>query len=556
MTDTDEQELSFWGWGYSHKTPDEEERRELAEMVETYLGFPERPMLETPTIEDAEMPEPSVEPPFEFCTTSRIERAHHTYGKGYRDLVRGFHGDFSPAPDAVARPETEDELGELLRWASNENVAVVPFGGGTSVVGGVECEGDGYAGVVSLDVRGLDEVLEVDPVSRSARIQAGATGPRLQEQLKEHDLQLRHYPQSYEFSTLGGWLATHAGGHFATVYTHIDDFVESVRMVTPTGVVETRRLPSSGAGPDPNALLLGSEGAFGVFTEAWMRVQPRPESRAKATVAFDDFEAGVEASRRIAQARLYPANCRLLDRKEALLNQIGSNNLLVLGFESVDTGTDADRTVEDDLGRAVEIAEEEGGDVRERSVSGDDDNGDEERDDTTEGDWRQSFFDAPYMFNGLVSIGVLVDTFETAVTWDGFYDLHDAVQTQVTETMNDVCGDGFLSCRFTHVYEDGPAPYYTFLAPAEVGDELEQWRAVKSTASDVLEEHGATITHHHAVGRTHKPWYREETPEEFRDALRATKNVLDPAGVMNPGVLLEADGDTNLDSDTDDDGKP
>lgn len=526
-------ELSFWGWGYSRKTPDDEERRELAEMVETYLGFPERPMLDMPTLEDARMPASNVEPPFGFCSTSRAERAHHTYGKGYRDLVRGFHGDFENAPDAVARPETEEEIVELLDWASENNVAVVPFGGGTSVVGGVECEGDGFESVVSLDVRALDEVLEVDPVSRSARIQAGATGPRLQEQLKEHGMRLRHYPQSYEFSTLGGWLATHAGGHFATVYTHIDDFVESVRMVSPAGVVETRRLPSSGAGPDPNALLLGSEGAFGVFTEAWLRVQPEPEHRAKATVAFDDFDEGVEAARRIAQARLYPANCRLLDRNEAVLNQIGGTNLLVLGFESTD------HPVDDDIKRAVEIAEGCGGEVREKNVGEN-----EDRDDTTEGDWRDSFFEAPYMFNGLVSIGVLVDTFETAVTWEGFDDLHEAVQNEVVGTMKDVCGDGFLSCRFTHVYEDGPAPYYTFLAPADVGKELEQWRAVKSAASDVLEEHGATITHHHAVGRVHKPWYRKETPEEFRDALRATKSVLDPAGVMNPGVLLENTDET------------
>jgi alkyldihydroxyacetonephosphate synthase len=537
MTDT-EDELSFWGWGYSHKTPDDEDRRELAEMVETYLGFPERPMLDLPTLEDIDLPPSDVEVPFSFCTTDDAARTHHTYGKGYRDLVRGFHGDFSSAPDAVARPESEEEIAELLRWASEENVAVVPFGGGTSVVGGVECEGDGFAGVVSLDMRSLDEVLEVDPTSRSARIQAGATGPRLQEQLDEHGKQLRHYPQSYEFSTLGGWLATHAGGHFATVYTHIDDFVENVRMVTPTGTVETRRLPSSGAGPDPNALLLGSEGAFGVFTEAWMKVQPRPEHRAKATVAFDDFDDGVEAARRIVQARLYPANCRLLDRNEAVLNQIGGTNLLVLGFES----TDPDGAVDEDLKRAVEIARGCGGEVREKST---DEEGDEdgERGETTEGDWRQSFFDAPYMFNGLVSIGVLVETFETAVTWDGFDELHDAVRTEVTETMNEVCGDGFLSCRFTHVYEDGPAPYYTLLAPAEVGNELEQWRAVKSKASDVLEKHGASITHHHAVGRVHKPWYRDETPEEFRDALKATKSVLDPAGVMNPGVLLDSKDD-------------
>ena len=530
-----ESELSFWGWGYSHKIPDDEERRELAEMVEAYLGFPERPMLDMPTIEDADVPDSNVEPPFSFCTTDDAARAHHTYGKGYRDLVRGFHGDFSPAPDAVARSEDEDEVSELLGWASENNVAVVPFGGGTSVVAGIECDGDGFEGVVSLDVRALDEVIEVDPISRSARIQAGATGPRLQEQLKEDGMRLRHYPQSYEFSTLGGWLATHAGGHFATVYTHIDDFVENVRMVAPTGTVETRRLPSSGAGPDPNALLLGSEGAFGVFTEAWMKVQPRPEHRGKATVSFEDFDDGVEAARRIVQARLYPANCRLLDRNEAVLNQIGSSNLLVLGFESTD------HPVEADIERAVEIALECGGEVREKSVSdGDDENdADEDRKETTEGDWRQSFFDAPYMFNGLVSIGVLVDTFETAVTWDGFDELHDSVQTEVMGKMNEVCGDGFLSCRFTHVYEDGPAPYYTLLAPADVGNELEQWRAVKGAASDVLEEHGATITHHHAVGRVHKPWYREETPEQFRDALRATKEVLDPAGIMNPGVLLD-----------------
>jgi len=523
-------ELSFWGWGYESKLPDDEERRELKQMVETYLGFPERPLLDLPTLEEARMPPSSVEPPFEFCTTERGERAHHTYGKGYRDLVRGFHGDFESAPDAVARPNSEEEILRLLEWASEENVAVVPFGGGTSVVAGIECHGDGYEGVVSLDTRGLDEVLEVDPVSRMARIQAGATGPRLQDQLDEHGLQLRHYPQSYQFSTLGGWLATHAGGHFATLYTHIDDFVQNVRMATPTGVLETRRVPASGAGPDPNALLLGSEGAFGVFTEAWMRVQPRPDHRAKATVGFDDFGDGVEAARRIAQGRLHPANCRLLSRNEATLNQIGSTNLLVLGFESTD------HHVDDDLERAIEIAEDCGGEVRERSEEGEDG---EDRDETTEGDWRSSFFEGPYLFNSLVSIGVLVDTFETATTWERFDDLHDAVKTEVLRKMEEVCGDGFISCRFTHVYEGGPAPYYTLLAPADVGNELEQWRDIKRTASDVLDENGATITHHHAVGRTHKEWYKKETPDEFRDALRATKEVLDPAGVMNPGVLID-----------------
>jgi alkyldihydroxyacetonephosphate synthase len=524
MTDGD---LSLWGWGYASELPDEDERRRLAEMAETYLGFPERPLLDTPTFEDATVSDSGIEPPFSFCTTDDEVRAHHTYGKGYRDIVRGFRGDFSPAPDAVARPEDEEEIVELLSWAALENVAVVPFGGGTSVVGGVECDGTGYAGVVSLDTRRLDEVVEVDEGSRSARIRAGATGPRLQEQLDEYGLQLRHYPQSYEFSTLGGWLATHAGGHFATVYTHIDDFVESVRMVTPSGVVETRRLPRSGAGPDPNALLLGSEGAFGVFTEAWMRVQPRPEYRAKATVAFDDFRDGVRASREIAQARLYPANCRLLDRNEAVLNRVASKSVLILGFESTDS------PVDDSLERAVGISESHGGEVRERTAG----DGDDDRD-GAEGDWRDSFFEAPYLFNGLVSVGVLVDTFETSVTWEGFEDLHEAVRERVAGTAEEVCGDAFISCRFTHVYEDGPAPYYTILAPADVGNELGQWREIKKEASEVLDEHGAATTHHHAVGRVHRDAYEKETPDAYRESLRAAKEVFDPAGIMNPGALL------------------
>jgi alkyldihydroxyacetonephosphate synthase len=538
MTDDVDRSVSFWAWGWEDRLPTDDERRELKSQIEGLLGFPERPLLELPDLDDVAMPAPRIEGPERVATTqSRDARARHTYGKGYRDLVRGFHGDYANAPDVVARPETEADVEALLAWASEAKVAVVPFGGGTSVVGGVECEGDGYAGVCSLDVREMDRVLEVDEHSRAARIQAGATGPQIREQLAEHDLQLRHYPQSYEFSTLGGWVATRAGGHFATRYTHIDDFVESVRAVTPSGTLETRRLPASGAGPDPNRFLLGSEGAFGVITEAWVRVQPRPPYRSRATVRFDDYWDGVAATRDIVQARLSPANCRLLDANEAMLNELAfdGSNLLVLGFESVD------HPVEDEMARALELAREHGGecpdgpthrDLREGT------NGSEDRDESTEGKWRNAFFEGPYRYNALVSMGVLVDTFETAVTWDQFPALHEALQERVGVAMDRECGTGFLSCRFTHVYEDGPAPYYTLLAPAEVGRELEQWREVKRAASDTLDEFGATTTHHHAVGRVHREHYHREVPDGYLDALRSMKRTLDPAGVMNPGALL------------------
>ena len=531
--------LSFWAWGYEEKLPDDDERAEIKQQLEGLLGFPERPMLDYPTLDDVSLPDPSISVPetlSAFSTQSRRTRASHTYGKGYRDLVRGFHGRFDAAPDVVAKPRDESDVEVVLKWATAENVAVVPFGGGTSVVAGVECDGEGYAGVLSLDMREMNRVLDVDEHSRSARIQAGATGPEIRDGLAEHDLQLRHYPQSYEFSTFGGWIATRAGGHFATRYTHIDDFIESVRAVTPAGALETRRLPASGAGPDPNRFLLGSEGAFGVITEGWTRVQPRPLHRARATVRFDAFDDAVEATREIVQARLYPANCRLLDANEAMLNELAfdGSHLLVLGFESTD------HPVGDDLARAVAIAEAHGGTCPDGRTIEDRSSGETEsdRDKSKEGSWRNSFIEAPYRFNALVSLGVLVDTFETAVTWERFPALHDALEQNVGDAMDAACGTGFMSCRFTHVYEDGPAPYYTLLAPAEVGRELEQWREIKRAASDTLLDYGATITHHHAVGRVHREHYHREVPERYLDALRSMKRTLDPEGIMNPGALL------------------
>lgn len=552
---------SFWGWGEADRFPDADERQLLADRLEHELGFPERELRGPPALAECTVPEPRLSLPPDiasFTTTAREPRLRHTYGKSYPDLVRGFEGQFGPAPDAVARPPDEDAIAELLAWATEANVAVVPFGGGTSVVGGVEPDltgrgaldetdrsTDEYTGVVSLSLSELDAVVAVDEHSRRARVQAGLRGPALNDALAEYDLQLRHYPQSYEFSTVGGWIATRAGGHFATLYTHIDDFVESVRAVTPAGTLETRDVPASGAGPDPNRFLLGSEGAFGVITEAWLRVQPRPPYRAKASVRFDDFWDGVAATRQLTQARLYPANCRLLDPTEVLLNEVATDgsSVLVLGFESLA------HPVDDELDHALDICTDHGGRCPEGpAVQNPDDGSDSEagtasgehksRDDAA-GDWRRSFFEGPYLFNQLVSMGVLVDTFETAVTWDRFPDLHRALQREVVAAMGETCGMGVLSCRFTHVYPDGPAPYYTLLAPAERGRELEQWRHIKAAASDVLLEHGATITHHHAVGRVHRDWYAQETPDEYLDALRSMKRTLDPVGIMNPGALLE-----------------
>ena len=522
-----------WGWGYEHEQPAPEEVRAAAAFLAGHLGFgstePEQPVpLSEVTLPESRLPIPAHLR--EICTTSTYERAFHAYGSSYRDVVRAFRGRFEHPPDVVAHPVDEAGVQAVLDWAAGANAAVIPFGGGTSVVAGVEpvLDPDRFDGVVTLDLRALDRVLEVDPVSLSARIQAGASGPVLEEQLRGHGLTLRHFPQSFEFATLGGMIATRAGGHFATVYTHIDDLVQSVRAVTPAGVWESRRLPGSGAGVSPDRMLIGSEGILGVITEAWVRVRPRPRFRASAGVRFDTFDAGAAAVRALSQSGLYPANCRLIDPAEARLTGAGDGQcaVLVLGFES------AAVPVRSRLDQALACCAEHGGSWDEPSQ---DDGG---ADGGTVGSWREAFLRAPYLRDTFVAMGVLSETFETAVTWDRFDALHTTVVERTTAAVQEVCGAGSVSCRFTHVYPDGPAPYYTVLAPARRGGELEQWAAIKSAAAGAILDAGGTITHHHAVGRDHRPWYDRQRPDPFAVALRAAKAALDPAGVLNPGVLI------------------
>jgi alkyldihydroxyacetonephosphate synthase len=450
----------------------------------------------------------------------------------------------------VALPKDESEIEAVLNWAEAEGAAVVPFGGGTSVVGGVEGR-LGDRPFVSLDLRRLDRVLEVDVESMAARIQAGATGPVLEEQLREHGLTLRHFPQSFEYSTLGGWIATRAGGHFATLYTHIDDLVESVRAITPRGTWESRRLPGSGAGPSPDRALIGSEGILGVIGEAWMRVRPRPEFKTSCGVEFDDFLAAAGAVREISQSGLHPSNCRLLDATEAGMTGAasGEKSLLVLGFES------PHHPVEAPMDLALAIAREHGGVPGEiriqpatgRNVASGTTNrpiGGESGD--AAGAWRSAFLLAPYLRDTFVACGVLSETFETAITWDRFEDFHAATMDAVRRKVAEVCdapaaGQGAprVSCRFTHVYPDGPAPYFTVMAPAARGGEVEQWDEIKAAAAEAVLEGGGTITHHHAVGRDHRPWYDRQRPAPFAAALRGAKAELDPAAILNPGVLID-----------------
>ena len=519
----------FWGWGLEGDGLSASEIEQLGVVFAERLGFAGVRAQEPPRVAELDLPAPRVAPPASLepaFSTDPYERAAHTYGRSFRDLVRAFRRDYACAPDLVAFPRDEGELVSVLDWCGEAGVAVIPFGGGSSVVGGVEPDvGDGYRGAVSVDLRNLRGVLEVDSASRAARIAAGTLGPALEAQLKPHGLTLRHFPQSFEWSTLGGWIATRSGGHFATLHTHIDEFVEAVRVVTPSGVLQTRRLPASGAGPSADRLFCGSEGTLGVITEAWMRVQPRPRFRAGASVSFADFGDAVQAVREIAQSGLHPANCRLLGHDEALVSGSGdgSRSILVLGFES------GDHEMDPWLARTLEICGSHRGEVH----------GEE---DDPAAVWRAAFLRGGHVRDGLVQLGLISETFETAVTWDRFWEFHEGVLAATRQALRRACGDGVVSCRFAYAYPDGPAPYYSVYAPSRPGEELRQWDEIKTAAAEAIAALGGTITHHHAVGRDHRRWYLREVPPLFAGALRGAKAELDPAGIMNPGVLLEPAG--------------
>ncbi len=527
---------SFWGWGWADRFPDDEGRENAGQLLQATLGFGPSGLMTPPELAQVEVPVSRLRAPDSLqhlVRTDAEDRIRHTYGRGYRDLVRGFYGDFSAAPDAVAHPEDEQDVRRLLDWCDESQVAVVPYGGGTSVVGGVECRAPAHRAVLSLDLAALNRVKEVDSLSRQALIQAGAFGPDLEAQLKSHGLTLRHFPQSFEHSTLGGWVATRAGGHFATLYTHIDDLVASVRMLSPTGSFETRALPGSGAGPSPDRLAIGSEGALGIITEATMRVRPRPTFKAQASVHFKEFEAAVQAARELVQSGLHPTNCRLLDAREAALNMVtqDGSSVVIIAFES------ADHPLEPWLQRAIEIGRGCGGIVQGQPSYVRPGQDTSPRAGSAES-WKSSFVDAPYLQSVMVSLGVMADTFETACTWTDFPKLHAGIVQDVRAAMKAVSGRGMLTCRFTHVYPDGPAPYYTFIAPARSGSELSMWQEIKAAASEALLAHGGTITHHHAVGRVHRPWYERQVPQSFLQGLRAAKKSLDPNAILNPGVLI------------------
>jgi alkyldihydroxyacetonephosphate synthase len=485
---------------------------------------------DTPAVEIVSLPQPGL--PADLLDSLRgvlgddavavddQTRRLRTRGKSTLDLLRARAGDLSDVPDAVVRPRTHDEAAAVLAWAVAHHVAVVPFGGGTSVVGGLVARREGYAGVVSLDLLRMDQLLAVDKISMIATFQPGARGPAAEAQLAAHGLALGHYPQSFEFASIGGFAATRSSGQSSCGNGRFDEIVVGLRVATPVGELRLGSAPASAAGPDLREAVLGSEGAFGVITEVTLRVRPVADVTAYEAWAFPSFTVGADAMRKLVQRELRPTVLRLSDEAETFVNLASQTNigaeqvsgcLMVVGYE----GTAA-------LGRQRVITEalsELGG----RPLG-------EQRGQ----EWAAGRFAAPYLRDAMLDVGVLVETLETATFWSNRDRVYQAVKAALAGTLGERT---LVLCHISHVYETGCALYFT-VATREAADPVGQWLVAKAKASDAMLDCGATITHHHAVGVDHKPWLAREVGPVGVAMLRGLKSALDPTGILNPGVLI------------------
>jgi alkyldihydroxyacetonephosphate synthase len=517
-------DLSTWGWGDPAQVP------ELPEGVRTLLADGLGVRHDLPRAGLVELAPPRLSGD-EFAgavgeadvLTDDEARLRHLRGKSTPDLLRLRAGDGVGAPDAVVLPASHEEVLDVLRVCSERRIAVVPFGGGTSVVGGLEPEAGGFAGVVALDLRRMNALVELDEESRVAVLEPGLRGPQAEALLGEHDYTLGHFPQSFEYATLGGFAATRSSGQASAGYGRFDDLVVWLRAAAPAGTLDLGRAPRSAAGPDLRQLMLGSEGAFGVITSLGVTVRPRPTERVYEGWRFPSFSAGLEAVRRLAQDGPLPTVLRLSDEIETGLNlarpgEIGSGgagSLAIVGFE----GSGADVAGRRDL--SADVLSAAGGAL----------------DAETGAAWERERYRGPYLRDALLDAGALVETLETVAFWSAVRGVYAAVGDALRASLTDQGTPPVVLCHVSHVYPSGASLYYT-VACAMTEDPVTQWRSAKAAASDAILAGGASITHHHAVGVDHRPWFEREVGALGIDVLRAVKARLDPEGIMNPGVLI------------------
>ena len=462
----------------------------------------------------------------EHCRVDDNDRLLRAGGKSTLDLLRRKDAGVQDAPDAVLLPGSDDEVGAILQYCSQHGIAVVPFGGGTSVVGGLDPIRGGFAAAVSLDLRRFDQLLSFDEVSGEAEFGAGVTGPQAEELLGTHGFSLGHFPQSFEFASLGGFAATRSSGQDSAGYGRFDDMVRGLCVITPAGVLDLGRAPQSAAGPDLRQLIMGSEGVFGVITRVRVAVHPAPQAARYEAWSFPDFATGAAALRAVTQTAAGPTVIRLSDEAETGVNlatteSIGENQvtggcLAITVFEGTEAHADSRHAETHAL-----MTAQGGTSLGEGPARA----------------WERGRFGAPYLRDALLANGALCETLETATDWSNIPALKTAVTEALTTALAESGTPALVLCHISHVYATGASLYFTVVA-GQRGNPIEQWRAAKTAACDAIVAAGATITHHHAVGADHRPWMTDEVGDLGVQVLRAVKTTLDPAGILNPGKLI------------------
>jgi alkyldihydroxyacetonephosphate synthase len=539
-------EMRWWGWGDPAHPP--ALPAHALRFLRATVGVAPRPSppvalervrLERPALSSSQLAQLRDILGADGVCDSHRERVLHAAGKGYPDLVRMRGGEPDGAPDAVLYPHSHEQIRAVLELCARSSLAVVPFGGGTSVVGGVAPLRGQHGGVLALDMARMGRVLALDRESRTVTVQAGMRAPALERELGEHGLTLGHFPQSYEYVSLGGCAATRSAGQASTGYGAIEKMVLGMRFAAPAGDIELAAMPASAAGPGLRQLLIGSEGTLGVISELSLRVRPAPRERIYEGVFFEDFQAGTQALQALAREHALPDVARLSDQQEtrmslalagrggvkgvlgrAYLGARGYGNgcLAIFGYEGADPREALARRK-----RALELLRGAGGLAVGRSPGE---------------AWLHGRFSAPYLRDELLTQGVMVETLETATQWSNLTRLHGRVTDAISAALDAYGTPGLVMCHVSHLYETGASLYFTLIARQSEHDTIAQWHAVKLAAGDAILDGGGTITHHHAIGRDHAPWMQREIGDGGVDALRALKAQLDPAGIMNPEKLL------------------
>jgi alkyldihydroxyacetonephosphate synthase len=521
---------SWSGWGDPSQTPvlSEDMRALLAQGLGVRAPSGTAVALEDVTVAASRLDPAAVAELAEVVGPERVRaddetRVRHTRGKSLADLLRLRAGEAADAPDLVVLPSSHDEVLACLRVCSERRIAVVPFGGGTSVVGGLEPAAAGFAGVVAVDLRRMNALVDLDEQSRLAVLEPGLRAPQAEQLLNERGFTIGHFPQSFEYLTVGGAAATRSSGQASAGYGRFDDLVLALRVAAPAGTLEFGRAPKSAAGPDLRQLILGSEGALGVITSLTVAVRPVPEERVYEGWRFESFAEGADAVRRLVQDGPRPTVLRLSDEAETALNlarpsELGSGAagcLAIAGYE----GSAADvaarrRAASAVLEAAGAQAVPEAGEA-----------------------WARDRYRGPYLRDALLDAGALVETLETVAFWSALPRLYEGVTTALRDSLSAQGSPPVVVCHISHVYASGASLYFT-VACAQLDDPVAQWRSAKAAASDAILAAGGSITHHHGVGRDHLEWYAREIGELGVDALTAVKRRLDPQGILNPGVLI------------------